>query len=111
MMVHEVTAIEGASLVESGSFLLDVRNADEWTAGRSLAATWIPLAELENRFAEVPSDRQVICICKVGGRSLKATEFLVGKGIDAANLAGGMRAWAEAGLAVIAADGNPGQVI
>ena len=32
-------------------------------------------------------------------------------GFDAANMAGGMQAWAERGLPVVRDDGSPGEVI
>jgi len=36
-------------------------------------------------------------ICKSGGRSARAVEFLRGQGIDAVNVAGGTLAWLETG--------------
>jgi rhodanese-related sulfurtransferase len=111
MTIEEITPIAGRELIEGGAFLLDVREADEWTAGRSDRAHWIPLGSLAERVGEVPSDRRIVCICRSGARSLRAAEFLATGGFDAVNLAGGMRAWAETGLDVIGDDGGPGTVI
>jgi len=97
--------------VEDGAFLLDVRESDEWIAGHAAAATHIPLGQVPSRVDEVPADQTVVAICRGGARSNQAAEFLRAKGIDAVNLAGGMRAWAAAGLDVITDEGDPGSVI
>lgn len=109
--VPEVSAGDGAALVEAGAFLLDVREQEEWDAGHAPGAHHIPLSQLGARASEVPEDRQVVAVCKMGGRSAAATDALNRAGYDVVNLAGGMQAWAEAGLAVVSAEGAPGTVI
>jgi rhodanese-related sulfurtransferase len=111
MTVPEVSALEGAALAAAGAYLLDVREEGEWTAGRTTHATWIRLGALEARVSEVPSDRQIICICRSGARSAKAARFLITSGRDAVNLTGGMRAWAESGLEIVNESGGTGTVI
>ena len=91
--------------------LLDVRNADEWNAGHAPGARWVPLAKLETVRFELPMNRRIVCVCRSGARSARATEALKGWGLDAANMVGGMQAWAEAGLPVVRTDGSPGEVI
>jgi len=81
---------------ESEVFVLDVREPDEWEEGHIEGATLIPLGSLQRRLAEVPTDRQVVVVCAVGGRSARATHFLRGHGIEAVNLHGGMRAYLSA---------------
>ena len=107
----EVNPEEAAAAVESGAFLLDVREPDEWQAGHAPGAKHIPLGELSARIDEVPTDRRVVAICRVGGRSEKATIALNNAGLDVVNLVGGMRAWAAAGQPVVTDDGSPGSVI
>ncbi|MFN8026364.1 MAG: rhodanese-like domain-containing protein [Acidimicrobiia bacterium] len=107
----EVEVEEAARLVEGGAFLLDVREPSEWDAGHSPAAVWIPLGELGARLDEVPTDRTVAVVCRSGGRSAAATDALVQSGIDAVNVAGGMKAWEGEGLPVVASDGLPGQIV
>lgn len=80
-----------------GLHVLDVREPHEWDSGHIEGAQHIPLGELGARVAEVPDDRQVLCVCHVGARSAQATVFLNARGRDVVNLAGGMDAWAEAG--------------
>jgi rhodanese-related sulfurtransferase len=87
--------------------LLDVREADEWAAGHAPGAVHLPLSELQSRYAEVPTDRPVAVVCKVGGRSAQATAYLNAQGCRARNVVGGMLAWAEHGLPMEAPDGAP----
>ena len=49
-------------------------------------------------------------VCRSGHRSAKAAALLARHGRDVLNLAGGMRAWARAGLPVVASGGTPGRV-
>lgn len=101
---------EALQLVDEGATLLDVREPDEWRAGRAPAALHIPLGMLGEQLDRLPLDRPVVCVCHSGGRSAHAADALVRAGFDAWNLAGGMTAWAAAGLPVVDADGAPGAV-
>lgn len=107
----EVDPAGAAEKVESGAFLLDVREPDEWDAGHAPGAKHIPLGELSARISELPNDRPIVAICRVGGRSERATVALNNAGYPTVNLAGGMRAWAAAGQPVVTDDGSPGSVI
>ncbi len=89
-----------ASLVAAGALLLDVREPDEWAAGHAPAATLIPMGEVRARRSELPRDRRIVAVCRSGGRSAAITDALRAWGYDAVNLAGGMCAWAAAGLPV-----------
>ncbi|PSK99339.1 rhodanese-related sulfurtransferase [Murinocardiopsis flavida] len=96
MFGSSVPVVE-VSTVPADGYLLDVREADEWRAGHAPSAVHIPLGELAQRAAEVPRDRQVYVVCRVGGRSAQAVRALNDAGWTAANVAGGMSAWALAG--------------
>jgi rhodanese-related sulfurtransferase len=91
--------------------LLDVRETDEWEAGHAPDAWFWPLARLDMVRAELPLGQKIVCVCRSGGRSAKATELLCSWGLDAVNLEGGMQAWAESGRPVERDDGSPGTVI
>lgn len=108
--VPTVSATDASALVDGGALLLDVREADEWQAGRAPAAHHIPLGELATRHTELPTDRRVVAVCRMGGRSAAATDALNNAGYDVVNLAGGMQAWAAAGLPVVS-DSGEGTVI
>lgn len=94
----------------AGALVLDVREADEWDAGHALDARWIPMGEITERHGELPTDIDILVICKMGGRSATVTEALNAWGYTAKNIAGGSQAWAAAGLPFIDGSGNPGIV-
>lgn len=81
-------------------FLLDVRQPEEFRAGHIQGAKLIPLGELSTRMSELPKNREIICVCRSGNRSMTATRQLNAAGYQAANLTGGMIAWSRAGLPV-----------
>src|SRR3954452_21719356 len=53
-----------ARLRKGDVVLVDVRPAEEFEAGHIAGARSIPIAELENRLAELPSDREVVAYCR-----------------------------------------------
>lgn len=109
--VPQVDPEEAARLISEGAFLLDVREDDEWMAGHAPPATHVRLSEVPTRVAEIPGDKTIVAVCRAGSRSQQAAEFLRTQGVEAVNLVGGMRAWAAAGMDVLADDGAAGQVI
>ncbi len=88
--------------------LLDVRSAAEWAQGHAPGAVHVPLPELS--LDNVPEAGRLLCICRSGNRSGQATAALRRAGIDAANVTGGMVAWAASGLPVVCDDDRPGAV-
>jgi rhodanese-related sulfurtransferase len=107
----EIDPADADRRVILGAVLLDVRERDEWQAGHDPRARHIPLNEIPLRVAEIPSDSEVIAICRSGGRSRQAAEWLVTQGFTVVNLSGGMRAWQAAGLPVMSEGGGDGAVI
>lgn len=97
--------------IPADAFLLDVREADEWRAGHAESAVHVPLGAVTARVGDLPSDATIVCICRLGGRSAKAAEFLGAHGFTAVSLDGGMKAWADAGLPMVSDSGAPPQVI
>ena len=91
--------------VPDGVYLLDVREDDEWAAGHAPAAVHVRLAELNDRSAEIPRDRDVYVICRSGARSAYATQALTGAGWKAVNVSDGMTGWAVAGRPMISDTG------
>jgi rhodanese-related sulfurtransferase len=86
-------------------YLIDVRETDEWQAGHAPEAIHLPLSELTGRVAEVPEDRDVYVVCKAGGRSAQAVQYLNQLGRTTVNVAGGMLAWQAAGRPMVS-DGD-----
>lgn len=93
-----------AHSVAADAFILDVREDDEWAAGHIDGALHLPMMTIPPRLAEIPADREVVVVCRVGGRSAQATQYLLQNGITAVNLDGGMLEWAAAGLPMVASD-------
>jgi rhodanese-related sulfurtransferase len=91
--------------------LLDVREDDEWQAGHIDGAQHIPLGELGERLAEVPTGKTVVAVCRSGSRSAAVVRGLLQIGRAAENLEGGVTAWTRAGLPLIDGAGRPGRVI
>jgi len=91
--------------------LLDVREPDEWAAGRIAGSQHIPLGELGARIGEVPKGATILTVCRHGNRSVAAARGLRTLGYTVENLDGGVTAWKRAGLPLEAEGGGPGRVI
>ncbi len=101
-----------ASQVSPDAYLLDVREPDEWAAGHAPDAHHLPMMQVPARLAEIPTDADVVVVCRSGGRSGQVVSYLMGNGWDKVrNLDGGMQSWAAAGRDVISEDGQPARVI
>lgn len=108
--VPAVDPVEARQRLDGGALLLDVREPDEWDAGHVREATWIPMGQLVERQAELPTDRPLVVACRSGSRSARVTAALLGAGYDATNLAGGLQAWVHAGLPLVTDGGAAGTV-
>jgi adenylyltransferase/sulfurtransferase len=76
--------------------LVDVREPAEYDICRIPGAQLIPLGELNDRYSEIPKDREVILHCRSGVRSARAAHFLKRRGYENVhNLDGGILAWID----------------
>lgn len=108
MRIPSVTVTD----VPSTAYLLDVREDDEWTAGHAPGAVHLPMMEIPARMAEVPQDREVVVVCRVGGRSGQVVGYLIQQGWEnVINLEGGMMSWAAAGRPVVSDTGSAAEII
>ena len=106
--VPSVTPIE----VDPGAYLLDVREPDEWVAGHAPGAHHLPMMEIPTRLAEVPTDVEVVVVCRSGGRSGQVVSYLLSNGWDnVRNLDGGMQSWAASGRDVVSENGHPAHIL
>ena len=105
--LHNVTVDEALELVVDGALVLDVREDNEWTAGRAPGALHIPLSEVPDRLDTLAKDRLIVCVCRSGGRSSRAAIFLLEQGFHAVNLEGGMIAWRADGQVLVADVADP----
>lgn len=82
------------------TFLLDVREHEEWSAGHAPHAVHVPMNDVPDQLALLPRDQAVAVVCRVGVRSAHVADWLRAQGYDAHNVEGGMLAWEAAGLPI-----------
>ncbi|MFC7060284.1 rhodanese-like domain-containing protein [Halobacillus seohaensis] len=73
--------------------IIDVREVDEVAEGKIPGAVNIPLGLLEFRMNELDKSKEYIMVCRSGGRSGRASQFLESRGFKVINMTGGMLAW------------------
>ena len=80
--------------------LVDVREAKELAQARLEDAVHVPMSAFDPKLIPVDTGKKVVFICTRGARSEKVGRYVVDQGIltEAYNLAGGLIAWADAGL-------------
>ncbi len=106
MSVSEISVDELAALLDATPSLrlIDVREADEYEAGHVPGARLVALGTVPDHVDAFRGDGPAYVICKTGGRSMRACEFLSGQGLDTVNIAGGTMGWMMSGRDVV--DGN-----
>lgn len=80
--------------------LIDVREYPEFAAKRIPGARLVPLSRLEGSGSGAELDGNVVVMCRSGKRSARAAELLARRGVEAAQLGGGLEAWEKRGLRV-----------
>ena len=89
---------------QAGALLVDVRERRD---AQALAfdvpeVVHIPFSELEQRWHELPQDRELVIVCQNGEKSLLASQFLHQKGfIHVSPMRGGILLWMQKGYPVI----------
>jgi rhodanese-related sulfurtransferase len=108
--MSEMTNVDAAraqEMIQEGALLLDVREDDEWDAGHAANALHVALSSVPDVLGDLPRDRVIVCVCRSGGRSARAGNFLTEQGFDVVNLEGGMTAWRDSGLELVSDEGEP----
>jgi len=96
MAVAELAPLELKRRLDAGEALqlLDVREPWECAIARLPGCVQIPLGELPARWGELDAAAETVVLCKAGGRSRRAAQFLSAQGFGrVANLTGGIDAW------------------
>ncbi len=98
--VPEITAQDLHALrgSEESFAILDVREPDE-------IATWafddsinIPMNTIPDNLGQVPNDRTLVVVCRIGARSMQVAMWLRQNGYaEVVNLQGGINAWISNG--------------
>ena len=96
--IPEIDVETFAQRLESQSdtpFILDVREPFEREIS-SIGGILIPLGELSSRTDELPRDRDIVVVCRSGGRSASAVKELRNQGFQRVlNLRGGLQEWSK----------------
>lgn len=94
----EVGLDELAAALQEGAPVYDVREREEFVRGHVPGVALLPMSEIEQRWEEIPRDKgTVYVVCATGARSGRVAEALRKSGVDAVNVLGGTKAWAEEG--------------
>jgi rhodanese-related sulfurtransferase len=99
---REVSIAEAARMRSEGAFILDVREPYEWDELHIPGAKLAPLGELKDRLSELPSDKEIVVVCRSGNRSAVGRDILLEAGFEqVTSMAGGMNQWKAAGLEIV----------
>lgn len=101
--IETISPSEALRRQRAGSLLVDVREPHERVAGQAQGALGITRATLEaNPQAALPDrETEVLLICQMGGRSLKAAEALLAAGYARVrSIEGGTDRWTAEGLPI-----------
>lgn len=101
-LASQISVAQAAELRDSGAFILDVREVDEWNQLHVPGATLIPLGQLASRVNEVPRDQTVVVMCRSGNRSQQGRDILKAAGFEnVTSMAGGINQWSAAGYETV----------
>ncbi len=107
--IEEIEPFEAAQEIEGGDVvLIDTREPHEFQEARIEGGKLVPPGLLADEIATAAPDRsaRTILYCRSGNRSYKAAEKMEALGYtDVASMAGGILAWQEQGLPVVATEG------
>ena len=108
-VVEEIEPFEAAQEIEGGDVvLIDTREPHEFQESRLEGGKLVPPGLLGDEIAAAAPDKsaRTILYCRSGNRSYKAAEQMQALGYeDVASMAGGILAWQEQGLPVVATSG------
>ena len=99
--VREVPAPDAAALVEAGALLIDVRERGEYAQRHATSAEHLSRGVIELEIEHYAPDpaTPIVCYCTGGNRSALVADNLQRMGYQNVRVvAGGLRAWIEAGL-------------
>lgn len=101
---HTVSPQEAKAMIAQRKDLLvvDVRGPEELKEGFIAGSQFVPFWDIAKGQKTLPSDRPLLLICAVGGRSYAVGQYLYQKGYpEVYNLQGGIDNWKRAGLPLL----------
>lgn len=98
--VHELKNLLDQNPPATATLLLDVREPDEFAAGRVPGARNLPLSQVAGKAPDLAGFATILAICQWGGRSAAACRTLAALLPKARviNVTGGMVAWQASGF-------------
>ena len=100
--ITEISPADARKQAEAGeAILIDVREENDWREGHAEGARHLSRGVIELEIEEQIPDmkKPIICYCGGGSRSALVAESLQKMGYEnVRSMAGGLRAWKEAGL-------------
>jgi rhodanese-related sulfurtransferase len=106
-VIQEIDVDALATQLDAGGRVVDVREPDEYAAGHVPGAVLVPLGTVPDHVDAFTGEGPTYVICKSGGRSMRACEFLAAQGVDGlevVNVAGGTMAWITSGRETVEGD-------
>ena len=100
--IKHYSPVDASQKLKKGNntVLLDVRTSLERKKSSIKGSFHIPLPEINSKAPELKKfkDKEIICFCRTGSRSLNAASKLKKHGFTVANLRGGIMQWNAVGL-------------
>jgi rhodanese-related sulfurtransferase len=98
----EVSVADAVAMRDAGAYILDVREQFEWDSFHIPNSTHIPLGQLSQRLNELPTDREIVVVCRTGNRSQEGRDILLAAGWEqATSMSGGVVDWQAAGYPIV----------
>jgi rhodanese-related sulfurtransferase len=97
-VVNEITPSELKARRDAGTgpLVIDVREKWELDVAHIPDVLHIPMGEIPGRVGELDAGREIVVMCRSGGRSMQVAQFMDRNGFkNVANLTGGILAWSR----------------
>ncbi len=79
---------------DNGTLFVDIREQLEYDEIRIPGSTLIPMSQMNQRWEEIPKDKEVVLYCRTGSRSMYLIQQLQQMGFEnLINLEGGIVKW------------------
>ncbi|MFA6541567.1 MAG: rhodanese-like domain-containing protein [Bacteroidota bacterium] len=93
--ISQYSPAEAKAQMKAGSVMLDVRTAGERSSSSIPSSIHIPLHEIGSRMKDLErhKNKEIICYCQSGSRSVNAALKLKKAGYTVGNLKGGIASW------------------
>ena len=102
--IREASPTEASKQHAAGALLIDVRESEDFANGHARDAIHVSRGVLEMHIEGIAPDpaTPIVCYCGGGSRSALAADNLQKMGYtNVASMAGGFKAWKEAGLPTV----------